>query len=126
MLTESARMSSAAEARFRIEAQPTQRNIKVINLDTGTSTDVARLIDGMGNADLVVMVVSAGASARAVATIGQACSDRRIMTHTIVVHAGSASDEALSRTLVQVRPWSLMVVVANSDDYVEDILRSFR
>ena len=30
--------------------------------------------------------------------------------------------EALSRTLAQVRPWSLMVVVANEDDYVDDIL----
>jgi hypothetical protein len=36
------------------------------------------------------------------------------------------SDAALSRTLGQVRPWSLMVVIANEDDYVEDILRSFR
>ena len=126
MLTESARMSSAAEARFRIAAQPTKRNVKVIDLDTGTSTDVARFIDGIGDADLVVMIVSAGATAQAVATIGQACSDRRIMTHTIVVRPALASDEVLSRTLVQVRPWSLMVVVANSADYVEDILRSFR
>jgi len=32
----------------------------------------------------------------------------------------------LSSTLAQVRPWSLMVVIANDHNYVEDLLRSFR
>jgi hypothetical protein len=48
------------------------------------------------------------------------------MTHTVIVRAASATDEALSKTLAQVRPWSLMVVVVNDDDYVDDILSSFR
>jgi hypothetical protein len=48
------------------------------------------------------------------------------MTHTVIVRASAASDAALSKTLAQVRPWSLMVVVVNDDDYVDDILRSFR
>jgi hypothetical protein len=48
------------------------------------------------------------------------------MTHTVVVRAAKATDAALSATLAQVRPWSLMVVVVNEDDYVDDILRSFR
>ena len=126
MLTESARMSSAAEAQFRIEAQPTGRSVRVLDLDTATAADVARLVNEVADADLVVMIVSAGHNADAAATIGQACSDRRVMTHTIVVRAGSANETALSRTLAQVRPWSLMVVVANGDDCVEDILRSFR
>jgi hypothetical protein len=48
------------------------------------------------------------------------------MTHTVIVRAAKATDAALSATLAQVRPWSLMVVVVNEDDYVDDILRSFR
>ena len=48
------------------------------------------------------------------------------MTHTMIVRASAASDEALAKTLAQVRPWSLMVVVVNDDDYVDDILKSFR
>jgi hypothetical protein len=48
------------------------------------------------------------------------------MTHTVIVRASAVSDAALSKTLAQVRPWSLMVVVVNDDDYVDDILRSFR
>ena len=127
MLSESARMSTAAEARFRIQTpNPTGRAVKVIALDSAGEREIAKLAGEVAAADLVVMVVPAGADARAAATIGKACSDRRVMTTTIVVRAGAATDEALSATLAQVRPWSLMVVVVNDEDYVEDILRSFR
>jgi len=127
MQSESARMSTAAEARFRIQSPPeTHRNVKVIDLDSATGRDVARLVADVDGADLVLMLVSAGSDARAAATIGQACSDRRVMTHTVIVRASKATDAALSETLAQVRPWSLMVVVVNDDDYVDDILKSFR
>ena len=127
MLSESARMSSAAEARFRIQEQPaTARVVKVIDLDSATHGEIARLVGEIDGADLVVMIVAAGNDAHAAAIIGEACSARRVMTHTIIVRAAAVSDAALSKTLSQVRPWSLMVVVANQDDYVEDILRSLR
>ena len=120
-------MSSAAEARFRIQTQPpTARVVTVIALPPTDDRERARLADGIAGADLVVMVVSAGADARAAATIGRACSDRRVMTTTIVIRDHATTDEALSRTLADVRPWSLMVVIASSADYVDDILRSFR
>jgi hypothetical protein len=126
MLTESARMHSTAEAAFRIPAQPTARSVKVIDLDAATPADIARVVGDVSAADLMVMLVSAGGDAQAVSTIGEACSEHRVMTHAIVVRASGATDEALSRTLAQLRPWSLMVVVVNGDDYVEDILGSFR
>jgi hypothetical protein len=127
MISESARMSSAAEARFRIQTpNPTSRAVTVISLDTARDREISTFVAGVPSADLVVMVVSAGADARAAATIGRACSDRRIMTTTIVIRAASTSDEALSKTLAQVRPWSLMVVVASDEAYVDDILTSFR
>ena len=112
---------------FRIQAQPpTGRVIKTINLDTATDREVASLVASVSGADLVVMIVAAGNDAHAAAIIGEACSARRVMTHTIIVRAAAATDAALSNTLAQVRPWSLMVVVANDDDYVDDILKSFR
>jgi hypothetical protein len=127
MQSESARMSSAAEARFRIQTPPeTHRTVKVIDLDSATDADITRLLGEVNEADLVLMLVGAGGNGNAAAKIGQACSDRRVMTHTIIVRASLVSDEALSQTLAQVRPWSLMVVVVNDDDYVDDILRSFR
>jgi hypothetical protein len=146
MLSESARMSSAAEARFRIQAPPpTARAVMVIPLDSGSERLVARLsertwsgvtflsasaaadvLTDVAAADLVVMVASAGADANAAAIIGQVCSRRRIPTATCVIRGVSASETALSSTLAQVRPWSLMVVIASDHDYVEDLLRSFR
>lgn len=44
------------------------------------------------------------------------------MTTALVVGARSASDEAVSRTLTQVRPWSLMLAIASPDDYIDDML----
>jgi len=120
-------MSSAAEARFRIQSPPpTNRAVKVIDLDSATGQDVERLIADVDDADLVLMLVSAGGDAGSAATIGAACMAKRVMTHTVIVRASAASDAALSKTLAQVRPWSLMVVVVNDDDYVDDILKSFR
>jgi len=139
-------MSSAAEARFRIQAPPpTARAVMVIPLDSGSERLVATLsertwsgvtflsasaaadvLTDVAAADLVVMVASAGADANAAASIGQVCSRRRIPTATCVIRGVSASETSLSSTLAQVRPWSLMVVIASDHDYVEDLLRSFR
>ena len=166
MLSESARMSSAAEARFRVQASNSMpRAIKVIAMDApsddvvkglaerqwhhamfftasalsgGTSDDprsawltdlggeTADLIDEVDRADLVVMVASPGGHADKASLIGEACSHKRVMTTALVVSAASASDEDLAKTLAQLRPWSLMVVIANADDYVEDILTALR
>ncbi len=87
---------------------------------------VPGLLDQAGAADLVVMVAGDGGGAAGAAVIGETCSQRRVMTTAVVVHASDADEGGLSATLAQVRPWSLMVVVAAGGDYVEDILRSFR
>src|SRR3989442_13957241 len=155
MLSESARMRSAAEARFRVQApNSTPRAIKVIALDAAgdavvrrlagagwthatfltaaspdepggrpdlrsTSPDVAvldlagqiRSVTGeVDTADLVVLVAGPGGDAQAASPIGQACSLRRVMTTGFIVGVSSGSGNALSKTLAQLRPWSLMVV----------------
>lgn len=116
-------MTSTAEAGFRIaEPPPTHRVVKVVHLDRVSDEDVRDAIA----ADLVVMVTTAGADARAAAMIGEACSRRRITTATIVVRGRAASDEMLSKSLAQVRPWSLMVLVAGDERYLDDLLTSFR
>jgi hypothetical protein len=116
-------MSSAAEARFRIaESLPTGRVVTAIALDRVTDAELTEA----AAADFVVMVTAAGADARAAATIGELCSRRRITTATVVVRGASATDEMLSKTLAQVGPWSLMVVVTSDGGYLDDLLTSFR
>src|ERR1051325_6260686 len=72
VLSESARMSSAAEARFRIQSPPpTNRAVKVIDLDAATDADIMRLMGEVDRADLVLMVVRAGGNTEAVRAIGR-------------------------------------------------------
>jgi hypothetical protein len=169
MLSESARMSSAAEARFRVQAANSQpRAIKVIALDASGEEAVRRLsadpwshatfltaapapdgarggavrvndlplrdlsgqprnlTDEVGTADLIVMVASANGDARAVEAIGRACSLRRVTTTTLLVGATDAADTTLSSTLAQLRPWSLMLVIARDEGYIRDMLTALR
>lgn len=181
MLSESARMSSAAEAKYRIDAaNSTPREIKVIALDVEseivvrqlaatpwghtqfftaapeapaadtTALDTAKtwirdltsagsaewlrdldgapaeLTEQVAAADLVVMVAAAGQPADLSAVIGAACSDRRVTTTALLVGGAAASDKEVAETLSRLRPWSLMVVIANTDDYIEDLLIALR
>jgi hypothetical protein len=168
MLSESARMSTAAEARFRIDAPNSRpRHVKVIALDSASEALVKRLaerrwnsasfftasafagappgrgfsmqgwlsdlagrtkdlIDEVNGADLVVMVATAGESIPAAALIGEACSLKRVNTTGLILGGVSATDEMLSKTLSQLRPWSLMLVIANGEDYIEDMLVALR
>ena len=107
-------------------AIPTGRVVTVVHLDSATSGDIASALEAVPAADLVVMVASAGADPQGASIIGKACSDHRVMTATVVVRNASAGEEALSRTLAAVRPWSLMVVVASDVSYVDAILGSLR
>jgi hypothetical protein len=156
MASESARMSSAAEARFRVQAPNSlPRAITVIALDAAARDVVGRLAgarwqhavfltamapdalrdlggqsrsigDEVDAADLVVLVAGPGGHAHAASIVGEACSLRRVMTTGLLVGAASASGDEVSRTLAQLRPWSLMVVIARNDDYVEDMMAALR
>jgi hypothetical protein len=168
MQSESARVTTAAQSRFRISdpnAKP--RTVKVIALDETSERVVERLaragwnqasflsasafnalhrennftmkgwlsdlagrtkdlIDEIKTADLVVMIATAGENAPVASIIGEACSLRRIATTALIMGSASVSDDALSRTLAQLRPWALMLVIANNEDYVDDMLTALR
>jgi len=168
MLSESAKMSTAAEARFRIDAPNSKlRHVKVIALDAASEAVVKHLaerrwnrasfftasafagvppgrgfsmqgwlsdlagrtkdlVDEVNGADLVVMVATAGENSQAAALIGEACSLKRVNTTGLILGGASATDEMLSKTLSQLRPWSLMLVIANGEDYIEDMLTALR
>ena len=167
MQSESARMSSTAEARFRIDAPNSKpRSVRVIALDhsservvkalsqkkwnsatfftasafgdvprqgesfAGWLSDLAgrtkNLVDEVNTADLVVMVSTAGQNAGAASIIGEACSLKRVMTTPLVLGGTNISDDVLSKTLAQLRPWSLMLVIASAEEYIADMLTALR
>jgi hypothetical protein len=148
-------MNSAAEARFRVQAPNSlPRAIAVVAVDPAGEEAVKRLAstgwahatfltaadrglrdlagqtrnidDAISASDLVILVAGPGGHAHPVSRIGEACSLRRVATTGFIVGASAASDSDLSRTLAQIRPWSLMVVLARNDDYIDDMLTALR
>jgi|SRR5215831_8548990 hypothetical protein len=148
-------MNSAAEARFRIQAVTSYRRaVRVIALDMPGEDVVRRLakggwehtsflsarqemlhdlagqprnlIDEVDTADLVVMIAAPGGRAYTASMIGEACSARRVMTTGLIVGGISAPEGDVSKTLMQLRPWSLMVVIADADDYIDHMLAALR
>jgi hypothetical protein len=85
-----------------------------------------QLLEEIDGADQVVMIASAGEGVPAAAIIGEACSLKRVATIALIVRAPSATDQALARTLAQLRPWALMLVVASSEAYIADMLGALR
>jgi len=88
--------------------------------------DSRSITEEVGTADLVVFVAAPGGRAHAAAAIGRACSLDRVMTTGLVVGAASAPEGELSKTLAQLRPWSLMVVIAKNDEYIDDMITALR
>ena len=169
MESESARMSSAAEARFRVDyPNSSPRSVKVVALDRASEQVVKRaagadlaggdllhlahvrrcgarrrglvdqawlsdlagrtkaLVEEVAAADLVVMVSSAGTAAQAAAVIGEACAMRKVMTMALMVGSEQRSDEELSKTLAALRPYAAMLVIANGEEYIEEMLAALR
>jgi hypothetical protein len=48
------------------------------------------------------------------------------MTTGLVLETAAASDAALSATLAQLRPHTMMLVAAGDEDYIEDMLVALR
>jgi hypothetical protein len=164
-------MSSAAEARFRIDYPNSQpRAVKVVALDEASERVVKRvargpwqratfftsiefdgartaefgegwsmqawlrdlagrtkaLVDEVASADLVVMVSSAGSGAQPAAVIGEACAARKVMTMALIIGSEQRSNEELSSTLAALRPYASMLVIANGDEYIEEMLSALR
>jgi hypothetical protein len=169
MDSESARMSSAAEARFRIDYPNSKpRAVKVIALDAASERVIKRvaertwqqatfltsikfdgaprggegwsmeawlsdlagrtkaLVEEVASADLVVMVASAGTCAQAAAVIGEACAVRKVMTTALILGSEQHSDAELSKTLATLRPHASMLVIANGEEYIEEMLAALR
>ena len=170
MESESARMSSAAEARFRIDAPNSKpRIVKVIALDGPSEMVVKRVAErGWQRATFFTSLKFDGAPRGGAGWSMQAWlsdlagrtkdADRRgrhggsgrdggerrrparrrrpssarpacvhkVMTTSLIIGGEHASDEVLSKTLASLRPYSSMLVIANGDDYIDEMLAALR
>ena len=170
ILSESARVTTAHEAAFRVQyPNSTPRLIKVIALDpeagrvvsdlakkrwnravffssltfpaaSGSVGDKTAMQAWLGNvaghasdlvaeidsADIVVVLASPGTDASAATIIGEACRLRHKTMIGVILQTAGVNDEALSRTLLGMRPLARMLVVASDNDYVDEMLHAMR
>ena len=85
------------------------------------------LVDELNTADLVAMVATAGENLQQVASvIGEACKVKHVTTIAFVLGGASTPQEELSRTLTQLRPWTLMLVIAANEEAIAETLAALR
>lgn len=169
-LSESARATTAEEARFRIDYPNSRpRKSRIIALDSAglevlqtmarqhigsdahflryvgmkSASDSLKMLpvdavledihgnevnlaDEIADADVVVMMTTAGASAEAAEVIGNACFVRNKMTTGLVLNSGDVSATDLARTLTAMRPFAAMLVVSSGNEYVAEMLSALR
>ena len=84
------------------------------------------LIDEIGSANLIVMIVTAGESAEAASLIAEVCSLKRVMITGLLLTTPSSTDEQIARTLRTLRPYAPMLVVSGEEEYVAAMLTALR
>lgn len=137
-----ARAATAAEARFRIDAEIGPRRALVVALDDGaaaivdrvaerpwgaarffTAAAVApRLAEELDDADVAIMVGTAGADADAAASLAAACSERGIMTAGLILGERHAVGEAVAA----LRPYARNLMATEDEDDVAAVLTALR
>ena len=171
MLSESARMTTAHEASYRVQYPNSKpRAVKVIALDGKSAKiiyEIARetwrgasfftsvsfsaggspgdaegttlhawlgdlagrtmeLVGEVAASDFVVVITTAGADARSVAVIADACAAHGKSLLSLVVPSKDTTDDDVAKSLTWLRPYSQMLVVANDADYVAAMLTALR
>lgn len=92
---------------------------------TGQDGTESRLSEEVTNADVVVMIASAGHAAESAAAIGNICFVRNVMTTGLILREKHENADN-SVTLKNMRPYAAMLVVASGDDYIPAMLSALR
>ena len=122
------RPGSAHFLRF-IESTGVTTALKMITVDAileDMSGQRVRLSDEISDADVVVMVTSAGYSGDGAEVIGNACFVRNKMTTGLILSSIDASTLELAATLAAMRPFAAMLVISSGEEYVSEMLNALR
>jgi hypothetical protein len=112
-----------------VAAKPAVESLQMLSIDATLEDADGRhvsLVDEIANADVIVMVTSAGAPAGAAEVIGNASFVRNKLTTGLVLNASDAGTDDLMRTLHAMRPFAAMLVVSTGLEYVDEMLSALR
>jgi hypothetical protein len=92
----------------------------------GLAGETMNLIEEIASANLVVTLSTAGENSEIAGVVAEACRAQGKLLTALILDADGASEAALLRTLVPLRPHAAMLVVASGEDYVEGMLTALR
>lgn len=84
------------------------------------------LIEQIRSADVVVTLSSAGENSEMAGVVAEACRTQGKQMTALILDATGAPEASLLTTLVPLRPYASMLVVANGEEYVEAMLTALR
>jgi hypothetical protein len=73
-----------------------------------------------------VLLATPGGDAAIAQVIGEACRRKGVMTTALIVRHAGATEDSPSETLAQLRPYAPMLVIADTEEYVADMLAALR
>jgi len=136
-----ARAATAEEARFRIDRPIAGRSARIIALDAAAAAVVARVAElpwgasrffpdpaaldpvaDLHDADVAIMVATAGAHADTASTIARACASRGIMTAGIVL----GDRREVEAAVAALRPYARNLMSTEDEDDVAAVLTALR
>jgi len=89
---------------------------------TAAAARTSALSEAVGEANLVVVIASAGTNAQGLPIVADICRARGKWITAVVVGARTQDETSIASTLAQLRPSAAMVVVADRDFYLSDML----
>jgi len=104
----------------------TDGQLSMVNWLSDLAGRTKDLVDELDTIDLVAMVATAGEAVPVASVIGEAARTKRVTTIAFVLGSASTPPEALSKTLAQLRPWALMLVMAGSEEAIAEALAALR
>ena len=92
----------------------------------GLAGETMNLIEQIASANVVVTLSTAGENSEMAGVVAEACRAQGKLLTALILDADGASEAALLKTLVPLRPHASMLVVASGEDYVESMLIALR
>lgn len=112
-----------------IEAVPAADTLQMLSIDAVVRDQAGKkrsLVEEIENAQVIVMVTSAGTDARAAEVIATACFVRNKLTTGLVLADHRVETGDLARTLTALRPYAAMLVVSSGAEYIGAMLTALR
>lgn len=92
----------------------------------GLAGETMNLIDQIATADVIVTLSTAGENSEMAGIVAEACRAQGKLLTALILDADGGSEANLLKTLVPLRPYAAMLVVAHGEDYVETMLTALR